>query len=103
MMARKLAGFFAIMGIIVYFASWLYRSWRPGGPPGMSSDDAWVVGICMAGAFFTLGLFVASLGIGLMQEVLAERRSKDIERKFRAKSLYDSVVHPTPDENEAQF
>ena len=55
----------------------------------------------LCAAFFLLGLFVSTLGIALVQEVLAESRSRDMERKFRAKTAYDRVVNMSMDPNTA--
>ncbi|MCC8190006.1 MAG: hypothetical protein LIP77_05120 [Planctomycetes bacterium] len=103
MMARKLAGFFAFLGIMVYLANWLYSSFHPdrGGTMAMSAERAWEVGIYLAAAFFLLGLFVSTLGIALVQETLAETRSRDMERKFRAKTTYDRIVNLSMDPAEA--
>lgn len=96
MMAKKLAGFFSVLGIIVFLGTWLYSCWVP--EPGatmepMNAEKAWEIGIYLAAAFFLLGLFVATLGIALVQEVLAETRSRSMEKKFRARTAYDRVVN----------
>lgn len=103
MMAKKLAGFFSVLGVLVFLASWLYFSFAPDHPEiqPMSADKAWEIGIYLAAAFFLLGLFVSTLGIALVQEVLAESRSRDMERKFRAKTTYDRVVHMAMNPGEA--
>lgn len=95
MMAKKMAGFFAVMGVMVFMGNWLYTSMLPanGAPSALSAEKAWEVGIYLSAAFFLLGLFVSTLGIALVQEVLAESRSRDMERKFKAKSAYDRLVN----------
>lgn len=103
MMAKKLAGFFAFLGVMVFMANWLYFSLlsENSGVQAMPAEKAWEIGIYLSGAFFMLGLFVATLGIALVQEVLAESRSRDMERKFRAKSTYDRVVNMAMDPSRA--
>ena len=93
MMARKLAGLFAIFGILVYFGSWLYRGLNADKLIPMAADKAWEIGMYLGIAFWILGLFVATLGIGIIQEVLAERRSRELEKKFRAKARYDYIIN----------
>lgn len=94
MMAKKMAGFFAVLGILVFLANWLYFYFMPGrDTQPMTAEKAWELGIYLAAAFFLLGLFVSTLGIALVQEVLAESRSRDMERKFRAKTAYDRIVN----------
>ncbi len=97
MMAKKMAGFFSVLGVLVFLGTWLYFCFLPvgeqGGIPPMTAEKAWEIGIYLAAAFFLLGLFVATLGIALVQEVLAESRSRDMERKFRAKTAYDRLVN----------
>lgn len=95
MMAKKMAGFFSFLGILVFLANWLYFWFLPerGDIQPMSAEKAWEIGIYLAAAFFLLGLFVSTLGIALVQEVLAETRSRDMERKFKAKTAYDRVVN----------
>ena len=95
MMAKKMAGFFSVLGILVFLANWLYFCFLPdkGNAQPMSAEKAWEIGIYLAAAFFLLGLFVSTLGIALVQEVLAESRSRDMERKFRAKTAYDRIVN----------
>ena len=95
MMVKKMAGFFAMLGVLVFLATWLYFYFLPnkGEATAMSAEKAWEIGIYLAAAFFLLGLFVSTLGIALVQEVLAESRSRDMERKFRAKTTYDRIVN----------
>ena len=95
MMVKKLTGFFTILGISVYLGGWVYMSWTADANnlAAMPAEKAWEVGIYLAAMFILLGLFVSTLGIALVQEVLAERRSREIEKKFRAKSAYDRVVN----------
>jgi hypothetical protein len=95
MMAKKMAGFFAVLGVLVFLGNWLYFVFMPerGVQEPMSAEKAWEVGIYLAAAFFMLGLFISTLGIALVQEVLAESRGKDMERKFRAKTHYDRIVN----------
>lgn len=95
MMAKKMAGFFSVLGVLVFLATWLYFCFLPnkGAVQPMSAEKAWEVGIYLSAAFFLLGLFVATLGIALVQEALAETRSRDMERKFRAKTAYDRIVN----------
>ncbi len=103
MMAKKMAGFFAVLGVLVFIANWLYFCFLPerGDVQPMSAEKAWEIGIYLAAAFFLLGLFVSTLGIALVQEVLAESRSRDMEKKFRAKTSYDRVVAMSMDPGEA--
>ncbi len=95
MMAKKMAGFFAVLGVLVFLGNWLYFVFLPdrGNVEPMTAEKAWEIGIYLAAAFFMLGLFISTLGIALVQEVLAESRGKDMERKFRAKSTYDRIVN----------
>lgn len=95
MMAKKMAGFFAVLGVLVFLANWLYFYFIPekGNELPMTAEKAWEIGIYLAAAFFLVGLFVATLGIALVQEVLAESRSREMERRFRAKTTYDRIVN----------
>ena len=95
MMVKKMAGFFSVLGVLVFLATWLYFCFLPdkGMVQPMSAEKAWEVGIYLSAAFFLLGLFVSTLGIALVQEALAETRSRDMERKFRAKTAYDRIVN----------
>lgn len=94
MIAKKLAGFFAVLGITVFMGSWLYTTFQPVSGPmrPMQAEAAWEAGIYLAAAFFLLGLFVSTLGIGLVHEVLAETHGRDMERKFRARNTYDRIM-----------
>ncbi|MDR1519023.1 MAG: hypothetical protein LBU23_02620 [Planctomycetota bacterium] len=94
MMAKKMAGFFSMLGVAVFLGNWLYFYLLPerGNVEPMGAETAWEVGIYLAAAFFLLGLFVSTLGIALVQEALAETRSRDMEKKFRAKSSYDQAL-----------
>lgn len=97
MMAKKMAGFFSVLGVLVFIAAWLYFGVLPerGDLKPMSPEKAWEIGIYLAAGFFLLGLFVSTLGIALVQEIQAESRSKDMEKKFRAKNVYDRVLAMT--------
>lgn len=95
MMVKKLGGFFSLMGMMVFFGSWLYHGWLNEATAGkaMPAEKAWEIGIYLTAAFLCLGLFVSTLGIALVQEVLAERRGREMERKYRAKANYDMVIN----------
>lgn len=97
MMAKKMAGFFSVLGVLVFIATWLYFGMLPdqGEQKPMSPEKAWEIGIYLAAGFFLLGLFVSTLGIALVQEIQAESRSRDMEKKFRAKNVYDRVLAMT--------
>lgn len=104
MMVKKMAGFFAVLGVLVFLANWLYNYFVVGvrgEVTPMAAEKAWEIGIYLAAAFFVIGLFVATLGIALVQEVLAESRSREMERKFRAKSTYDRIVNMDMSSGEA--
>ncbi len=94
MMVKKLGGLFSIMGMVIFLGSWLYHRWFAGLDPDMvmSAETAWEVGIYLTIAFLLLGFFVSTLGIALVQEVMAERRGRDMEKKYRAKANYDMVM-----------
>lgn len=99
MMVKKMAGFFSVLGIVVFLGNWLYFCWTPqtGDIHPMSAEKAWEIGIYLAAAFFLLGLFVSTLGIALVQEVLVESRSRGVRCKFQAKAAYDRLVNMPPD------
>lgn len=95
MMVKKMAGFFAFLGVLVFLAQWLYvyfiAEWGDTQP--MAAEKAWEIGIYLAAGFFLVGLFVSTLGVALVQEALAETRSREMERRFRAKTTYDRIVN----------
>ena len=95
MMVKKLGGFFSIMGMMVFLGSWLWHRWFAELPPDMvmTAEKAWEIGIYLTVAFLLLGFFVSTLGIALVQEVMAERRGRDMEKKYRAKANYDMVMN----------
>jgi len=90
MMARKLAGFLAILGLVALLATWLYRTWR--GMPTISVDMAVNYGFCILMIYFVVGTFVAKVGISLIQEVIAERRHREEERRYRARLRYEQIM-----------
>jgi ABC-type thiamin/hydroxymethylpyrimidine transport system permease subunit len=94
MMVKKMAGFFSLLGVIIFLGNWLYFSLSPdrGLVNPMDAETTWQVGIYLAAAFFLLGLFISTLGIALVQEVLVETRSRDMARKFRAKTIYNRAM-----------
>lgn len=94
MMVKKLGGFFSIMGMVIFLGSWLYHRWFSdlAVDQVMSAEKAWEIGIYLTIAFLMLGFFVSTLGIALVQEVMVERRGREMEKKFRAKANYDKVM-----------
>lgn len=94
-MVKKLGGFFSIMGLLIFLGSWLYHRLlnENTAETVMTAEQAWEVGIYLTLSFLFLGFFVSTLGIALVQEVMAERRGRDMEKKFRAKSRYDMVLN----------
>jgi len=93
MMARKLAGLFTVLALIAYFGTWLgYRFFAHGDTGGFRLEESWQTGIGVAVLYFLVGLFMATLAIGLMHEVMAERRSRETEKRFRARLAYDAIL-----------
>ena len=93
MMARKLAGLFTVLALVAYFSTWLgYRFFTHGDSGGFRLEESWQTGIGVAVFYFLVGLFIATLAIGLMHEVMAERRSRETERRFRARLAYDAIL-----------
>ena len=100
MMARKLAGLFALLALLVYFATWLSHYFYHVSEAGMPRfQDSWQTGFGIAVMYFLAGLFMATLAIGLMQEVMAERRSRETERRFSARAVYDAILNDEIHEN----
>jgi len=92
-MARKLAGLFATLALVAYFAAWLAkRALPPADGDQLRLEDAWQAGFGVAVVYFLVGLFMATLAIGLMREVMVERRSREAERRFRARAVYDAIL-----------
>jgi hypothetical protein len=92
MLVKKLAGVFAMMAVGAFLGAWLAcRHFMPDRPT-MNAEDALAWATYVAGIFFLVGLFMATVGMGLMQEVLAERRSRELERMFRAKAEYERAI-----------
>ena len=91
MMARRMAGLFALMALGAYLWAWL---WSGGAEaPGSGTlEEAWLRGVMVVIGYWLTGLFVATLGIGLVREVLAERGGREAERRFRAKARYDALL-----------
>jgi len=71
--------------------SWL---WSRGAADagGLNVEEAWLTGVMVAIGYWLTGLFVATLGIGLVREVLAERGGREAERRFHAKARYDQLL-----------
>ena len=102
MMARKLAGLFAILGVMSFLASWMWKRYSPSGGGAMPVEHAWETGVYVGLMYWLIGLFLATLGIGLVKEVLAERLGRETERKFKARQRYDSVLSAAQGEGEAE-
>ncbi|MDR3211734.1 MAG: hypothetical protein LBU79_07450 [Planctomycetota bacterium] len=104
MLIKKLGGFFALLGLLSFLCSWIYQRWFSGLPPEsvMTAETAWEVGIYITVAFLLLGFFVSTLGMALVQEVLAERRGRDIEKKYRARANYDRMTKDSAEEGTPQ-
>jgi len=98
-MARKLAGLFAILGVMSFLGSWMWKRYVQHGDV-MRAEEAWETGVYVGLAYWLVGLFLATLGIGLVKEVLAERLGRETERKFRARQKYDSVLNAVQDVTE---
>jgi len=84
MMARKLAAFLSILGVIVLFTTWLlYRALEL---PVMPTEQVLNCGVVVLVLYFCGGLFIARVGISLVREVIADRRSREEEKRFLAQN-----------------
>ena len=90
MMARRLAGFFASLALMVLIGSWLLRHLH--GLPRMPPDKLVMAGFLVFVLSFPVGYFIAKLGISLVQEVLEERRNREEERRHRARVRYQELL-----------
>lgn len=89
---------FAILCVVVFGASWLLH--RVQGLPTMPVEDFLVHGMMiLLLAFSLVGWILARLGVQLVQEVLAERRGKDEERRRRAAQRYEQALEGKPSDD----
>lgn len=89
-MANKMAALVALLGLIVLLSTWLSRlaSMQPVAP----MEHILVYTMLVMLGYFFVGVFVAKLGISLIQETIADRRTREEERRDRARARYDQLV-----------
>ncbi len=74
MMARRLAGFLAILGFTAMLAVWVCQQLNS--LPSLPLEDLIPFGIAILLGYFIWGIFIAKLGIDIVQEIIQERRSQ---------------------------
>jgi heme exporter protein D len=95
-MERRLAGFFALLGIATLIATWLYRSMAL--LPALPPERLVYYAILVFWVYFLVGLFLSKVGVSLIQEVLAEKRIREEERRNKARALYQARLDEEEDE-----
>jgi len=89
-MTRKLAALLALMAMIAFFGSWLLH--RAAGMPTATTEDILNVGIAVMVFYFIFGLFLAKIGVSLLREMMADRRSHEEEQQFRARRRFERAI-----------
>lgn len=90
-MIQKLAAMMTIMAMAVFIATWLFR--KLSGLGVLPLDEFFGYALLIFFAFMAvIGPFMAQLGISLVQEVIAERRALEEERRLRARALYHQAL-----------
>mgnify|MGYP001610721989 CR=1 FL=1 len=90
MMARKLAALLSILGVVALFGTWLLH--RALALPTMPAERILNYGVLILVVYFWVGMFVAKVGVSLIREVMAERRSRDEEKRFNARNRYEALL-----------
>jgi hypothetical protein len=96
MMARKLAALLALLGVVVLFTTWIVCQLWPGQKPVMSPDKVLQWGLVVLVVYAILGLFLAKVGISLIREMMADKRSRDEELRYRARTRYEEALSGEP-------
>lgn len=90
MIVRRLAAFFTLLAFAFFASTWLLR--RIGGYPVADMTAMFSQGVVIIVAYFVIGMFLAKMGIALVNEVLEGRHQSEEDKRERARNLYLSAI-----------
>lgn len=91
-MTNKLAAMFALLSFITFVGAWL--AFRFLNRPVWAPVDMMKMSLIIVVLSYTLGCVFSRLGIQMIQEIIAERRSREETRRLRARELYEQALQP---------
>lgn len=93
MIVRRLASFFTLLAFVFFSATWLLR--RSFGFPAADITAMFSQGVVIIGAYFVIGMFLARMGIALVNEVLESKHQIEEDKRERARNLYLTAISGT--------
>lgn len=90
MIVRRLAAFFTLLAFVFFSATWLLR--RSFGFPTSDVTAMFSQGVVIIIAYFVIGMFLARMGIALVNEVLDGKHQVDEDKRERARNLYLTAI-----------
>lgn len=90
MVTRKLAAFFTMIAFILFAATWLFR--RLAGLNAVNVMSMFTQSCVIIIAYFIIGIFLAKMGVALVNELLSSIHREEAERRERARNLYLTAI-----------
>lgn len=94
-MTRKLSAMFSLLAVGILIGTWLIR--RAMGLPTVGINEFFGVALAVFVSCLILGRVYARLGVSMIKEVIAERRSREEERRARARQRYEAALDEPED------
>lgn len=93
MIVRRLSAFFTLLAFAFFAGTYLLR--KIFGFPVADVTAMFSQGVVVIIAYFVIGMFLAKMGIALVNEVLEARRQREEDKRERARNLYLSAISGT--------
>lgn len=89
-MVRRLAAFFTLIAFVIFSTTWLIR--RMVGFPTADVTAMFGQGVVVLMAYFIIGMFIAKMGVALINEILDTKHVEEEDKRERARNLYLSAI-----------
>ncbi len=90
MIVRRLSAFFTLLAFAFFASTYLFRKFF--GYPVADVTAMFSQGVVVIIAYFVIGMFLAKMGIALVNEVLESRHQQEEDKRERARNLYLSAI-----------
>lgn len=89
-MAKQISAVFSLLAFLVFATTWIIRKLWP--LPVVDVTELFLRGLAVLFFYFLVGIFLARLGISLIQEVIEARRIKEEQHRQRARLQYQQII-----------
>ncbi|MBN2713109.1 MAG: hypothetical protein JXR97_11865 [Planctomycetes bacterium] len=90
-MVKKLSTLFAFLALALFVGAWVVHKEILGNPVMETNEFLFACAVVVL-VFWVIGIVYSRLGVDLIQEIIKEAKSREEERRHRARKRYEQAL-----------